>query len=173
YTFLLDPVGYKGPEPIITAPTTVAKPEAAPAPAASAAPVNAPAPAQPVAAAPTPAPTPAAAAPTDATPAPAAKQGDDTYKVKQGDTLTEIAMAHKPQDVSLQQMLVALHRANEDAFIKKNMNLVRVGKILRIPDAASASQINQDEAVRVVNTQTREFIDYRAKIAEAVAAATL
>ncbi|HEY9397895.1 MAG TPA: FimV/HubP family polar landmark protein [Burkholderiales bacterium] len=172
YTFLLDPVGYKGPEPIVATPSTVAQPQAAPTqPAPLATPIEtAPAaaatakPASPTASAPTPAPIAAETTP--------AKSADTTnYKVRQGDTLTEIALAHKPQDVSLQQMLVALHRANEDAFIKKNMNLVRVGKILRIPDAATVSQVEQSEAVRVVNTQTREFAAYRTQLAEAVAAA--
>ena len=31
-------------------------------------------------------------------------------------------------------MLIALYRANEDAFIRDNMNLVRAGRILNIPD---------------------------------------
>jgi pilus assembly protein FimV len=167
YTFLLDPVGYKGPEPIVATPSTVAQSQAAPAqPTPQATPIEpaaAPKPASPAASVPTPAPVAAEAAP--------AEPADTSYKVKQGDTLTQIALAYKPQDVSLQQMLVALHRANEDAFIKKNMNLVRVGKILRIPDAATVNQVEQSEAVRVVSTQTREFAAYRAQLAEAVAAA--
>ncbi len=167
YTFLLDPVGYKGPEPIVASPGIVAQPQAAPAqPTPQATPIDAsPAvkPASPVAAAPAPAPASSEAVP--------AKAADSSYEVKRGDTLTQIALAHKPQDVSLQQMLVALQRANEDAFIQRNMNLVRIGKILRIPDAATAGAVSQTEAVRVVNTQTREFADYRARLAETVAAA--
>ena len=40
----------------------------------------------------------------------------------------------KPDGVTLEQMLVALYRSNPDAFIQKNLNLVRTGKILRVPD---------------------------------------
>jgi len=38
--------------------------------------------------------------------------------VKRGDTLGAIAKAHLPPGVSLNQMLIAIFRANEDAFIR-------------------------------------------------------
>ena len=38
-----------------------------------------------------------------------------------------IANAHRPADVSLDQMLVAMMRANPDAFIQGNVNRVRAG----------------------------------------------
>jgi len=158
YTFLLDPVGYKGPEPAVASPTVVAQPApAAEAPAAT--PIT-----------PEPAPAAAAAAPAPAAAPAAESAAEQTYQVKAGDTLSRIAEAHRPQDVTLQQMLVALQRANEDAFINRNMNLLRVGKILRIPSAEEVSAIEQAEAVRIVRTQTREFAEYRAKLAAQVAA---
>src|SRR5258708_4032897 len=43
-------------------------------------------------------------------------------------------------------MLLALYRANEDAFIRKNVNLVRAGRILNIPDADSVGTIDRSEA---------------------------
>jgi len=173
YTFLLDPVGYAGPTPIVAAPVTVAQPAPAePAPAAK--PIEGESSRAPVAAAQA---APAAAEQPATATAPSQASSDQTpsqpatHEVKAGDTLSKIAMAYKPADVSLQQMLVALQRANEDAFIAKNMNLVREGKILRIPDAESVQRIDQNEAVRVVNTHTREFAEYRARIAAEVAAA--
>ncbi len=171
YTFLLDPIGYKGPEPAVIAPAAVAqsKPVAAPpADAGGAASAAPPAP-QPVSP-----PAPAVsrnASSSPALPADSADAGAATYQVKQGDTLAGIAEAHRPQDVSLQRMLVALHRANADAFIKNNMNLVRAGAILRVPEAAELDGVSQEEAVRVVNSQARAFNEYRASLAEAVAAA--
>lgn len=174
YTFLLDPVGYKGPEPTVVAPTATAqsKPAAAPAAVANAdrtaaAPASAAQPAsQPVQPDATKPARGAASAPSAA----AAGAGAATYTVKEGDTLAAIAEAHRPRDVSLQRMLVALHRANADAFIKNNMNLVRAGAILRVPDAVDVDAVDQGEAVRVVNTQAREFNEYRASLAAAVAA---
>jgi pilus assembly protein FimV len=161
YTFLLDPAEYKGPQQI-TAPT--AAPPAAPARAiAQAAP--APAPVQ-ERAAPAPAPASAAAAPAPA--ASAASPG--TYVVKPGDTLAKVA-ANRPEGVTLQQMLVALYRANEDAFINRNMNLLKSGRTLTIPDRAAAQAVTAEDANKVVVAQTQDFNEYRAKVGQAVAAA--
>jgi pilus assembly protein FimV len=175
YTFLLDPIGYKGPEPAVVAPTTAtaqSKPAAAPAAvvdASRSATVPAAAPQSVSQPEPDAAKSVRSAVPTPS--ATAADAGTATYRVKQGDTLAAIAEAHRSRDVSLQRMLVALHRANADAFINNNMNLVRAGAILRVPDAIDVDAVEQDEAVRVVNTQAREFNDYRASLAAAVAAA--
>ena len=68
----------------------------------------------------------AAAAPAPAA-APAAagdrKKATD-YRVRQGDTLSRIASQFKPSGVSLDMMLVALYRANPDAFKGENMNQI-------------------------------------------------
>jgi pilus assembly protein FimV len=166
YTFLLDPAEYKGPQPIAVAP-----PAAAPAPEAK--PVEAPKPPEVTAAAP-PAPAPAAPAPTPsekpAAPALVSEPGG-TYEVKQGDTLGKIAAQYKPEGVTAQQMLVALYRANEDAFINKNMNLLRSGRVLTIPDRAAAEGVAPPDANKIVNAQFQDFNEYRTKLGQVVAAA--
>ena len=160
YTFLLDPVEYAGPKPITAVPP-VAAPVAPSAPAV-AEPKPAPAPRAPESrAVAEKAPTPSAV--------PAAPGG--TYEVKQGDTLAKIAQANLPAGVTLQQMLVALQRANEDAFINKNLNLLKAGKVLTIPDRAAAEAVAPAEASRIVAAQTADWNDYRSKVAGAVAAA--
>jgi pilus assembly protein FimV len=94
----------------------------------------------------------------------------ETYgPVSQGDTLTRIARQVSPKDVDLNQMLVALYRANRDAFIEKNMNLLRVGVILRIPDESEISTIAPKEAVREVKLQTENWNIYRRRVADAAA----
>lgn len=94
----------------------------------------------------------------------------ETYgPVNQGDTLTRIARQVSPKDVDLNQMLVALYRANRDAFIEKNMNLLRVGVILRIPDRSEISSIAPKEAVREVRLQTENWNAYRRRVADAAA----
>jgi pilus assembly protein FimV len=65
--------------------------------------------------------------------------------------------------------LVALYRANRDAFIEKNMNLLRVGVILRIPDQSEISSIAPKEAVREVRLQTENWNVYRRRMADAAA----
>jgi pilus assembly protein FimV len=59
-----------------------------------------------------------------------ATEGGDTHEVKRGDSLNKIANAIKPEGVSLDQMLVGLFRANQEAFDGGNMNRLKAGKIL-------------------------------------------
>lgn len=179
YTVLLDPPESLTPvapvtvaAPTATKPAPVQKPVAAPAaaPVVAPAPVSAPAPA-PVAEHPAPAPEPAPA-PAPATEQAAAKGGDETASrmVKSGDTLTKIAVATKPEGISLDQMLVALLRSNEGAFDAGNMNRLRAGKILNIPNAEAVAAVAPAEARQVVVAQARDFNAYRNKLAAAVAA---
>ena len=207
YTFLLDPVDYRGPQPIAAAPAKpavtevrpidaprppevsaaapVAAPPAAaaePAPSSPTAPTPAETPAaqpppEPAAVAPAPAtPAPAPATPAPAAPAPAAAAASAsgpvaTYEVQKGDTLSKVAQQYRPEGVTLQQMLVALYRANEEAFIRKNMNLVRAGRVLTIPDREAVDVIAAADAGRIVVAQWQDFNDYRAQLGGAIAAA--
>jgi pilus assembly protein FimV len=107
-----------------------------------------------------------AAAPTDQAP-----QAPQTYEVKKGDTLGEIALRYRPSGITYHQMLIALQRANEDAFIRSNINLVRAGRILAIPDAETASAVDPADANRLVFAQHADFADYRSRLATAVATA--
>lgn len=161
YTFLLDPPDYKGPQPLAAAPATVAPAPAAPAPAIK----TVESPKQPDAGARAPAAERAPAAPA------AAPRASKTYVVKQGDTLSRIANANRSEGVSLQQMLIALYRSNADAFDASNINRMRAGKILNIPEADAAAAVDHEEATRTVSAQAADFNDYRRKLAAAVAAA--
>jgi pilus assembly protein FimV len=180
YTFLLDPPELRATrEPVEgTAPQAAAAPAtAAPAPT----PVPAPAP---VAATPAPAPAatpaPAAAAPAPAPraqaetpapraarPAPAPSASAGSVDVKRGDTLGDIARAAKPEGVNLDQAMIAIFRANPTAFIDSNINLVREGAKLSIPDASSMSALDAAEAGREVKLQAANFSAYRQKLAGA------
>src|SRR5258706_4678449 len=186
YTFLLDPPEYKARQAIAAAPRPAAPaaPSVAPsapgvAPAAPGAPIEAkpmaptpaeaPAPAQVQPAAPmttAPAPAPAAAAPS----APSAAAAS-TYEVRKGDTLGAIARQNLPPGVSLNQMLIALFRANESAFIRGNINLVRAGRILTIPDGDSVGTISRTEANQLVRTHIEQWNEYRSRLAAAAPAA--
>ncbi len=95
----------------------------------------------------------------------------DKHTVKKGDTLAKIANQYRPSGVSLDQMLVALYRANPDAFIDKNMNRLRSGQILSVPEADTAKSAAQSEARGVVVAQAADFNSYRNKLAGQVATA--
>ena len=83
------------------------------------------------------------------------------------------AQSHRPADarrrVSLDQMLVALFRANPTAF-DGNMNRLRAGKILSVPSTEAAQAIGPAEARRQVVAQSADFADYRRRLAQAAVA---
>ena len=112
------------------------------------------APPKPAAAAAPPAAVATAAPPT---PAPAAQAGGpagENGPVQRGETLSRIAGRVRPQGATLQQTMMGLFRANPSAFINNNINLLRAGHRLRIPDAAQMSSLAQEEANREVQTHT-------------------
>lgn len=122
-----------------------------------------------------PAPRPAPIVPKPAaTKAPAEPQktsGTDTHLVQRGETLRKIAAETKPEGVSLEQMLVGLYKNNPEAFIGSNINRLKSGAILSIPDKASVEAIPQSEARKVYVAQASDWNAYRQKLASAVAAA--
>ncbi len=113
-----------------------------------------------------PATEPQAAAPV-AESAPAGSSALDSHSVKRGDTLSKIAREFVSEDVSLDQMLVLLVRANPDAFVEGNMHRLKAGKVLQIPGGADAAAIDPAEARKVVRLQTADFNAYREKVAAA------
>ncbi len=116
-----------------------------------------------------PAPTPRPV-PVQSTERPAAAPG--SYgPIQRGETLSKIASGVRPDGVSVEQMLVGLFRSNPDAFIHKNMNLVRSGKILRVPDKEEVAAIPQEEAVKEYRAQVADWNSYRQKLAAAAAPA--
>ena len=161
YTFLLDPpeVAAKAAAPVASA---VARPLAPSKPVAE--PVSRPAVVEerpPV--------KPEASKPRVQEPAKQVAEGGDsrgdTREVKRGDTLNKIASAVKPEGVSLDQMLVGLFRANQDAFDGGNMNRLKSGKILSVPEKSALEAVSKDEASKVVVAQSSDWNAYRRKLA--------
>jgi pilus assembly protein FimV len=89
----------------------------------------------------------------------------NTHEVKKGDTLGAIARANLQPGVTLNQMLVAIFRANQEAFIRGNVNLIRTGKILNIPAAETIGSIDPEEANRLVKEHQAQFMEYRSRLA--------
>lgn len=101
---------------------------------------------------PEPAPAPAPSAPA---------YGSDSYgPVASGETLWSIAARTRPDnDISVNQMMVALLRANPDAFIGNNINRLRSGAVLRIPGREDAVAVAAAEAAAQVRDQTNTWRD--------------
>ena len=175
YTFLLDPPDYvaERPEPVQVQAVAPAVQTAAPEVTAQPAPVAAmPVESQAVE---KPAERPVSK-PAPARPAAVAPEAKDVatgeITVVRGDTLHKIAMQNKPAEVSLERMLVALYRANADQFDSKNMNRIRAGKILRLPDQSELMSVAQSDAVKEIRAQTADWNAYRQKLAAAAPAAS-
>ncbi len=148
--------GRAAPLPVVSAaPTPAARAEAPPARPAR--------PVQP----PRPAPERAAA------PAPAAAEGSQQQRVRAGETASRIASRNLPANVSLDQMLVAMLRSNPDAFIGGNINRIKAGSVLDMPGQSQASAIPADEARQVIAAQSRDFNDFRRRLAAKVPTAAV
>lgn len=165
YTALLDPPGV-GSMPLgEAAPTVSAAPEMRPVPMTPEAPAAPLAPASPAMQA---APEPPVTAPVSQPITPAPMAGAKEYgPIERGETLGKIARSVMPEGVTLEQMLVALYRANEEVFIRKNLNLVRAGKILRVPDREEVEAISRGEAVKVYRAHVTDWRAYRQRLADA------
>ncbi|MES2190284.1 MAG: FimV/HubP family polar landmark protein [Pseudomonadota bacterium] len=175
YTMLFDPPSLRqagGPvtptAPILSRPATPVPPAAGMAstpsyptspPPARVIPAPAPAPATQVQR-PAPAPRPVAVA------RPAS--GGQQVTVKAGDTAGKIAAQNKPASISLDQMLVALLRSNPDAFIGGNINRLKSGAVLDLPSAENAGAVSPGEASRTIVAQSKDFNDFRRKLADGV-----
>ena len=85
-----------------------------------------------------------------------ASPASDSYVVQTGDTLFQIAEQTRPDsNVSVQQMMIALQRANEDAFVNNNINRIITGRVLRIPPMQDIRLIDQEAANAQVNAQNQ------------------
>jgi pilus assembly protein FimV len=173
YTFLLDPPELRSVQP---AQMAAAAPVAAAASVAAARPAPEPAEATPRAqgGSRTAKSQPAAAAPARerapvAARAPNGNSPGTEYQVRAGDSLSKIATRTKPDGISLDQMLVALFRANPNAFVGENMNRLRAGQILSVPSAEASGAVGASEATGIVIAQAANFNDYRNKLAGQVA----
>ncbi len=145
YTLLLDPPLYSPQTAAAAAPQL---PVAAPAPRAQAS-----APIQRSAAQ---ASAPVARAPVAA---PSTLQGDE-YKTTANDTLWEIAQRVRG-DGSVQQTMLAIQDLNPDAFIGGNINRLKNGQVLRLPQEQQIKSRAQAEAVTQVSEQNAAWREGR------------
>lgn len=119
--------------------------------------------------APPPAP-PRAPAPVAAVPAPQVAPGDALAPVRRGQSLSQVAVPlARAQGYTLDQAMVALLRANPEAFINGNINLLKQGAVLRVPESAEAQTILEDEAAALVRSQIAEWRRARAPIPQPAA----
>ena len=86
-----------------------------------------------------------------AAPVQAQAQVGPTYEVRRGDTLFAIARKTKHDGVSRNQMILAIWRANRNAFPDGNIHMLDVGTVLVIPareTVAAVASVDADLLVR-------------------------
>lgn len=87
--------------------------------------------------------------------APAAPSEIET---NENDTLSDVALRVRPDDsVTVQQTMLAIQRLNPDAFIDGNMNRMRSGQVLRIPELSAIQSVDPREAIAEIDRQNQDF----------------
>jgi pilus assembly protein FimV len=105
-----------------------------------------------------PAPTPAVAAPVTGATKPS------QYTTTPRDTLWEIA-AKARNGGSIQQTMLAIQALNPDAFIDGNINRLKTGQVLRMPDQAQSTNLPQPKAISEVAAQNKAWRQGRRYVA--------
>jgi pilus assembly protein FimV len=90
----------------------------------------------------------------------ASRELSGDYTVRRGDTLSEIAGRMEGQ-ASLDQAMIALLRANPDAFIDGNINLLKAGAVLDVPSGDELASVESGEARRLVAQHVQQWRDAR------------
>ncbi len=143
YTALVDPpVLVPRSAPVVQAPAAPARPPRAA-----------------VAAAPAPAP---ARAPRRVVPAQRTTAPRTYGPVRRSDTLWTIAQQVRPdRSLSIEQVMIALQRANPEAFIDNNINQLRAGAVLDVPVLNEIAAIDRREALAETRRQFRVWKENR------------
>lgn len=91
---------------------------------------------------------------------------EDGYgPVAQGDSLWKIASRILPEGVALNQAMLAILRYNPNAFIRDNINSIKKGIVLRIPDKDAMLAIDSVDALTEVRRQNTLWQEYKSQLA--------
>jgi pilus assembly protein FimV len=91
------------------------------------------------------------------TPQPALQQAVDnkppgSYRIKKGDTAWSLADDMRPdRSVTVPQMMFAILKKNPEAFNRENVNGLKRGYILRMPDSSEIAAISKADAQAMMN----------------------
>jgi pilus assembly protein FimV len=152
YTVLLDPPATPSPQ-VVAAPKTPAAKAAAPAK-------------------PTKGVQPEAAKPPSAGKEPAAPAPQKYGPIKSGETLRSIAAKVQHQDVTLEMMVASLYQANKQAFVNDNMNLLKQGQVLKVPERdAVMLMFSPNQAKQLMREHATAWNAYRGQVADTAAKA--
>lgn len=93
--------------------------------------------------------------------------GGSTYgPVSETDTLWSIATRHRPAGISVQRMMLALLAANPQGFGIDNINTLRAGALLGIPERDRIGPDARQSAIGEVHRQNAAWQVYRESVAQ-------
>ena len=98
--------------------------------------------------------------PLTASPQAQAPQAPSEHVVQKGESASQIIQKWLSEDMSTQQMLIALLKNQPDAFIEGNVNLLRAGAVLKAPSNTAVRAINAEDARQFLIAQQKEFIAF-------------
>ncbi len=85
-----------------------------------------------------------------------------TYKINEGDTAWSLADAMRPdQSITVPQMMIAMLRTNPESFIDGNINGLKRGYILRVPDYDQIKSVSAQEANELMKQQAALWRQYQ------------
>ncbi|MBM68548.1 MAG: hypothetical protein CME43_03610 [Haliea sp.] len=93
---------------------------------------------------------------TAAEPAPGAR-----YMIRRDETLWTIAQRARPEGISVQQAMLEIQRLNPDAFIDGNINRIKAGYIIYLPDSSDVNASETDVAAVLAEVRQQNE-DWRA-----------
>lgn len=93
---------------------------------------------------------------TSATPVAGSK-----YMIRRDDTLWEVAQKAQPEGASVHQTMLDIQRLNPGAFIDGNINRVKAGYIVYLPDSGDISSADMASALAEVRQQNEDWREGR------------
>jgi FimV-like protein len=88
------------------------------------------------------------------------QQAPTEHVVQKGESASQIIQKWLSEDMSTQQMLVALLKNQPDAFIQGNVNLLRAGVVLKAPTPTAVRAIDTEDARQFLIAQQKQFIAF-------------
>lgn len=78
----------------------------------------------------------------------------DRYVINRNDTLWKVAeKVNADNDISIEQMMMAIYEANPNAFFEKNVNALKAGHTLDIPEREIILKLSQNQATEAFRQQ--------------------
>ena len=78
----------------------------------------------------------------------------NNWTVERGQTLWSIAKSVRPDGVSVQQTLMAIFHNNPEAFINNDINRMKAGAVLTVPQSSQIEEVAQAAAVNTIRNAT-------------------